>query len=71
VHLVGFTIGIYYDAWTYEREISVLCLFCRFSVDPALKLCILTPRFRAKLIVSCSLRPHFSTERNQWYLKDV
>jgi len=30
VHLVGFTIGIYYDARTYERQI--LNVYCRTSV---------------------------------------
>jgi len=54
-----------------NHRVSVLCLFYRFSVDPGLELCVLTPRTRAKLMVICSLQPHFSMERNRWYLKVI
>jgi hypothetical protein len=36
MHLVGFTIGIYYDARTYERQIyySNYAVFTRSGVQP-------------------------------------
>ena len=47
--------------------VSVLSVQC----GPSLRAVHSYPRNRAKLMVICSLQPHFSMENNQCYLKDI
>jgi hypothetical protein len=44
VHLVGFAIGIYYDAWTYESRTRNTCVYIYIYVCVCVCVCVFLAR---------------------------